>query len=141
MIKPFRTFFTCIRCGFRQSREIPTDAWIRSHEALRFISVTDSDKIFWKYNSDRSVFWMMDVEIKEFGATQYETQSEIWRMRDALLRGKHSLGARTIFHVGCHVLRSSGAGPAESEWIEWDGVRIDVQRLLAILAFKASPDF
>jgi hypothetical protein len=142
----FSTLVDCPRCGDRMTAETGTLRWVRNHAFLRKITRSDTDQWFIKYNFERTVYLMMDIEIKEHGAALNAEDALLWSMRDDILKGirpdvRGIRGGKTCCHFGCHVWRLSGADPVISEWMTWDGRAIEVDLLVSILRFARHPDY
>lgn len=123
----------------------------------------DEIKIMHQYKGmyGREFQLIMDVEVKCCGADLSPTQRDSLHMRNQLMRNRRQTptkklryqagtvsevfstmnGRRVLVRAyGVHVLRFSGLGPDDSEWIKWDGKEISAEQLTEILAFNLDPD-
>jgi hypothetical protein len=140
-IEPFRSLITCPNCQERFSAETASLRWIRNHPHLNYLTRTDADQVFVKWNADQSIKYEFDLEIKEYGARQNANDQILWQERDEMLRGVHHLSSGVIkIHLGCHVLRLEKSDPSTSKWIEFNSQVIDERTLVEILAFNRHPD-
>ena len=145
----------------RDGNEEQWRAWIRRHPELdsrptgAALSLTDSDMWFHQYMSKpdrigtREIQHIMLTEWKTFEAAPPTAQVDSLQVIDAVLRcGDQKtfdfpgsrVPRRYVRSWGVHYVRLSGACPDTSEWIEWDGKRVDVATLLGVLSFKRDPD-
>jgi hypothetical protein len=175
MTARWREYVDCPSCGARVSTEQPFDTWVRNHPQLDSvrdgITITDGDKWVHRYAirtggaADRSVQYLMTVEVKTHERRMPPSQSDTLTMVNDLLRtvpwkeqresGKLAAGHRQNIRVvqsvfsgrrvqllcyGIHVLRFSGAGPEDSDWMTWDGHQIGPEHLVKLLRFEIHPD-
>lgn len=176
MTRGWRETVSCQRCGLNVSTEQPIKAWIRSHRDLdskkQCLCIGDSDLWVQRYGIrkhqtgiDRSVMYLMLVEIKTHGDDLRGPQRDLLHVINQLLRttpwkdqrvkGRfvpgHRQNARLVYSFiagksvrihcyGVHKLRMSGATPDESEWITWDDKTVSTEQLLGLLRYDLNPD-
>lgn len=140
--------------------------WIRSHPDLDSIrerlSVTDSDYWIHQYRAhsdkvgSRAVDSIMLVEVKTHSRGMPMAQRDTLHLVNQLLRlanGRRDgrrryvrlksskVGEKRIVRCfGVHLLVLSGDDPTNSDEILWDGRRVDVDLLVALLRFERDPD-
>lgn len=103
---------------------------------------------------------MMDIECKVKGADLSAAQRDTLHLRNQLVRNRRQTPTKklayqagtvvaystmngrmvTVRHYGVHLLRFSGLGPDDSEWIEWDRKKITADQLTGLLRFDLDPD-
>lgn len=113
----------------------------------------------------RDIQAIMFVEVKTNAATMLPAQQDTLSILAQTLRNRrpnrhhhkrgrhlkdHTPLAKAYSHIlkrpivlrlfGGHLLRLSGDAPDTSEWMEWDGKRIDRQMLVDLLAMERDPD-
>lgn len=132
-------------------------------------AVTDVDGYVHEYKTihqfkneySRDFQLIMDIEVKTRGADLTESQRDTLHIRNQFFRNRNqtptkklqfqAVSAVEVFSImngrrvlvrayGVHVLRFSGLGPDDSEWIKWDGKEISAEQLTEILAFNLDPD-
>ena len=135
----------------------PFSVWLRAHPELdsvkRDISTTDCDMIFHRYKTtidgrkDRLLQAIMLVEVKTnnalIGFAQRDTLGLInfaLRLADGRIAKSDSGERFRLRSFGVHYLRMSSTAPDNSEWIKWDGKKIDVDTLVKVLHFDLHPD-
>lgn len=169
----WREFVECPNCQCRVSTEAPFNAWVREHPRLDSrddcIVATDADLIVHRYGTrrdeygiDRSVQYLMQIEVKTFGRDLTDSQRETLRLHAMNLRtvthsvernsvGRFELGHRSnyrpsfvngshIMHYGVHLLQLGNSTPDNSDWMRWDHKPVDLDTLVALLRFELSPD-
>lgn len=177
MTTGWREVVACPRCGSPVSTEAPIKAWIRGHNDLdsraACLCIGDSDLWVQRYGTrdwhtgvDRSVQYLMLVEIKTHDRELDPAQRDLLLMVNDLLRTKawkdqrdvlgafvtgHRQNARTVFsrisrgrvqvHChGVHLLQLSGKTPDDSKRIRWDNKNITHDQLARLLRFDLQPD-
>lgn len=177
MTTAWRETVDCPRCGWRVSSEQPIKAWIRGHGDLdsrqACLCIGDCDLWVQKYGIrahhtgiDRSVMYIMLVEVKTHGRTLDDPQRELLGIVSELLRTKpykeqradgrfitghgqnvrvvrsYARGRRPIqLHCyGVHVLTLSGSTPEDSKRITWDLAEVTKEQLVGILRYDLDPD-
>lgn len=176
MTTGWREAVACDRCGSPVSTEQPIKAWIRTHDGLdsrqRCLCVGDSDLWVQRFGTrrhqtgiDRSVMYLMLIEIKTHGRDLDDSQRDLLHIINQLLRTKpwreqrdlgrfqagHQQNARIIYsHIarrkvrlqcyGVHKLRISGATPDTSDWMTWDDKPIQMSQLVELLRYDLDPD-
>lgn len=148
--------------------ETPFSMWIRNNPRLKSCDgtvINDADYLHHVYKDDhgRDVQYIMLIEIKTFGAAPTEQQRDTLHIFGQFLRNRRvtptkSRNFRQIDGVsneawstlnqcnvrvrafGSHLLQFEKTSPADSGWIKWDGVGIDVDTLEGILRFEIDPD-
>lgn len=175
MTPAWREFIPCPACGAQVSTEPAFDKWIREHPQLDSVSdsvvITDGDKWVHRYavrmggTKNRSVQYLMSVEVKTFEADMTPTQRDTLAMVNVLLRTTpwreqrlngqlipgHSQNVRIVHSVlngrpiqllcyGIHKLRLSHGTPDDSEWMTWDNKTITSGQLVKLLRFDLHPD-
>jgi hypothetical protein len=168
MTKPFNQRFHCPNCNTWQSQETMFSRWIRNNPQLDSrdgYSVSDQD--FWvhKYKTDkrgRNFQMIMGVEIKTLGAQVSDPQSDTLYIVNQIMRNRRGTPTKPLMHqagtaplkahsflarrevqvrsFGIYVLRFSGLGPDDSEWIMWDNKYITEEQLTKLLRFDLDPD-
>lgn len=147
----------------RDGFESPFSDWIRNEPRLDSIkerlSLTDVDYWIHQYRAktdkvgDRFIDSIMCVELKTFQRNlpfaQRDTlrivsavTKQAFRTKDGKVRTiKVDLGneVRHVRHFGYFMLRLHGDRPDNSEWIEWHGRSVDIDKLVDILRFKINP--
>lgn len=137
----------------------PFSAWLRYNPNLdsrtKFLSCHDCDMWVHRYSvgeDGRRLNHIMLIEVKTWGKQSERAQVDTLMVVDQLLRFgtrryvrsvklKGITGSvRTVWSWGVHTLRMSDGRPDESEWLEWDGKRISVSTLEAIIRFDLRPD-
>lgn len=105
---------------------------------------------------------MMDIEIKTMGADLSPAQRDTLHIRNQLMRNRRQTPTKDlvfqagappldVFSVmnsrkvkvrcyGVHLLRFSGLGPDDSEWMLWDQRPITIDQLTGLLRFDIDPD-
>lgn len=104
---------------------------------------------------------IMDIEIKTMGADLSQSQRDTLHIRNQLMRNRRQTPTKglvfqagiapDVFSVingrkvkvrcyGIHVLRFSGLGPDDSQWMLWDGKEITSDTLTKLLRFDLDPD-
>jgi hypothetical protein len=120
------------------------------------IALTDCDMWIHRYKvntdrvSTREVQHLMLVEVKTFSADVPDSQRDTYQIINAILRTadrrtwsiptRDGKPKRYVRSWGVHVLRLSGACPATSDGILWDGKLILAEKLEKILRFEVNPD-
>lgn len=114
---------------------------------------------------DRSVQYLMKIEVKTHGAMVGTAQMDTINAVDNLLRTKpwkehrvsgrlvpgHPQNTRKVFSRmagqdvriichGVHILRMSAETPGSSEWLKWDEREISVSELERIMRYELDPD-
>lgn len=176
MTAGWRETVPCPHCGVPVSTEQPIKAWVRKHEDLdskkHCLCIGDSDLWVQRYGTrrhhtgvDRSVMYLMLVEIKTHAGDLNQPQRDLLHIVNQLIRTKpwkeqradgrfvagHDQNVRLIYSViagkktpiycyGVHKLRISGATPDQSEWMTWDDRPIGWDQLPAVLRFDVDPD-
>lgn len=176
MTREWREAVPCSRCGSPVSTEQPIKAWIRTHRELdsrqECLCVGDSDLWVqrygvreWHKGIDRSVMYLMLVEVKTNSADINDPQRDLLMIINDLLRTvpwkeqrvngrfvpghdqnarivhSHIAGQKVQVHCyGVHKLRLSGSTPDQSDRITWDTKQIDTEQLVKILRYDLSPD-
>lgn len=147
-------------------RWIRNNPKMRSNEGY---CVTDLDMTISEYKTvhqfksgySRDFQLLMDIEIKTMGADVSPAQRDTLHIRNQLMRNRRQTptkglffqagNANEVFSVmngrkiivrcyGVHLLRFSGLGPDDSEWISWDQKTITVDQLTGLLRFDLDPD-
>lgn len=176
MTTGWRETVPCQSCGVPTSTEQPIKAWIRGHRELdsrkACLCIGDSDLWVQKYGIrrgtkglDRSVMYIMLVEVKTHGRMLDSPQRELLGFVSELLRTKpfteqrakgrfvaghdqnvrlirsYSSGRPVQLHCyGVHVLRLSGSTPEDSDEIVWDQRQISREQLVGLLRYDLDPD-
>jgi hypothetical protein len=175
MTADWREVAICPQCGTEVSTEPKWKAWIRTHPELdsirHCVNVVDTDVWVHRYGrrtrgkTDRSVMYLMSVEVKSHDRSLTEPQREVLHIVNQLLRTKalrevreagrlvkgHAQNVRNVFAsmagrrvllhcYGVHVLRMSGATPNDSDRMTWDNRDIDAKELIELLRFDRNPD-
>jgi len=175
MTADWRQYVGCPVCGAQVSTEYPFDTWVRQHPDLESIKdgivITDGDKWVHRYAvrtggaADRSVQYLMSVEVKTFERDLSDSQRDTLAIINALLRttpwkeqrlggrliSDHAQNTRIVYSVlngrrvqilcyGIHKLRLSGGTPDDSEWMTWDDKKITTAQLVGLLRFDLHPD-
>lgn len=176
MTTDWRETTPCPNCGVPVSTEQPIKSWIRSHRELdsqqHCLCIGDSDLWVQRYATrtwhsgvDRSVMYLMLVEIKTHARDLNPPQRELLMLVNELLRtkpwkehrdhgrftGRHSQNVRLvhaylsgrkipIYCYGVHKLQISGATPPTSERITWDNKDVEAAQLARILRYDLDPD-
>mgnify|MGYP001199852243 CR=1 FL=1 len=104
---------------------------------------------------------IMDIEVKTMGADLSQSQRDTLHIRNQLMRNRRQTPTKEllfqagntpeVFSViqgrkivvrcyGVHLLRFSGLGPDDSEWMLWDTKPINSDTLTEILRFDLDPD-
>lgn len=155
----------CPNCKTWITHETSFGRWIRNNGKLDSglgYSVIDQD--YWihkfKHHNGRDFQCIMLVEIKTLGMNLTDNQRDTLHMVNQIMRNRRQVkqgfqAGKGIVHVkslisnkhtllrayGMHVLRFSGLGPDDSEWMEWDGKdRISIETLEGLLRFDLDPD-
>lgn len=176
MTTAWRETVPCPRCGTFVATDQPVKAWIRGHSSLdsreACLCIGDSDLWVQRYGTrrgtkgvDRSVMYIMLVEVKTHGRTLDPSQRELLGLVSELLRTKpfaeqraggrfvaghgqnvrlvrsYSSGQPVQLHCyGVHVLRLSGSTPDDSPQIMWDQQLITKRQLVGLLRYDLDPD-
>lgn len=177
MTTQWRETVACPRCGCKVSSEQPIKMWIRGHGELdsrqACLCIGDCDLWVQKYGTrahhsgvDRSVMYIMLVEVKTHGRELDDSQRELLGLVSDLLRTKpfkeqraggrfvpgHSQNIRIVrsyakgrrpvqLHCyGVHVLTLSGSTPEDSKQIMWDRSVISKEQLVGLLRYDLDPD-
>lgn len=176
MTTGWRETVPCQQCGNPVSTEQPIKSWIRGHRDLdsrrACLCIGDSDLWVQRYGTrrgttgvDRSVMYIMLVEIKTHGRELDESQRELLGFVSELLRTKpfaeqrvggrfvaghrqnvrlirsYSSGRPIQLHCyGVHLLRLSGSTPEDSEKITWDQHPVTKKQLVGLLRYDLDPD-
>lgn len=165
MTRQHSVTYHCPNCRTWQTAETLFGRWIRSNPDLdsrEGICVVDQD--YWihkfKHHGNRAFQLLMGVEVKLMGAELSRAQRDTLLALNQLMRNRrHSINKssqqvgnyvpvvsafdgqeRNVRFYGVHVLRFSGLGPDDSEWIKWDLKDIDTPMLTSILRFDLDPD-
>lgn len=172
----WRETVPCPRCGVPVSTEQPIKSWIRSNRDLdsrqHCLCIGDSDLWIQRYGTrrhqsgvDRSVMYLMLVEIKTHGRDLDDSQRDLLHIINQLLRTNpwkeqrdegrfvagHRQNVRIVSSViagqlirihcyGVHKLRISGATPDASDRLTWDDKPIDAAQLTKLLRYDLHPD-
>jgi hypothetical protein len=156
--------------------EQPFNAWVRRHPDLDSIReclyIQDSDLWVQKYGTrrwhtgvDRSVMYLMLVEVKTHGRDIDNPQRDLLHMANQLIRTNpwkeqrdrgrflpgHEQNVRLVYSVvagkktpvycyGAHKLRLAGSTPDDSAWISWDDRTISPTELVKLLRYELHPD-
>ena len=173
----YRRCIDCHSCGATINIEDGWKKWIRNNQNLdsmvHGISIMDTDMWVHKFGRrsgrfagwDRSIQYLMKVEVKTHGADITDAQRDTINAVDALLRTKpmgefrdkgqlvpgHKDNVRRVVSMfsgkpvriichGLHVLRMSGSTPGTSEWLTWDGRRITAGQFEMLLRYELDPD-
>jgi hypothetical protein len=164
--RPFNQQFHCSNCNTWQTQETLFGRWIRNNPSLESRSgycVVDQD--YWvhrfKTYAGKEFQCLMLVEIKTMGADLTPAQTDTLHIINQFLRNRRQTPTKELrFQAGnfvnaystmngrrvqvraygMHVLRFSGLGPQDSEWITWDRSEIDVDTLTKVLRFDLDPD-
>lgn len=110
----------------------------------------------------RSFQLFMILEIKTQGADLSKSQRDTLHILNQIVRNRrqtptkvlrfqagnaplqvHSLLTNqevNVRHFGVHLLRFSGLGPDDSDWIKWNKIDIDADTLTQLLRFDLDPD-
>ncbi len=104
---------------------------------------------------------IMDIEVKTMGADLSPSQRDTLHIRNQLMRNRRQTPTKglvfqagvapEVFSVingrkvnvrcyGVHLLRFSGLGPDDSEWMLWDTKQITADILTDVLKFNLDPD-
>ncbi len=175
MTARWRQYVPCPACGAQVPAEYPFDAWVRAHPELDSIRdgivITDGDKWVHRYAirtggaTDKSVQYLMSVEVKTFERDLTPSQRDTLHMINALLRttpwkeqrlngrliSDHAQNVRIVpsslngrriqlLCYGIHKLRLSHGTPDDSEWMTWDDKDITSEQLVGLLRFDLHPD-
>lgn len=123
-----------VRRETTDERNLEFSHWIRAHgrpskRGCRLGAIdlggyvsTDLDFILYDYINHK----LMLLEVKTRGGNTSFSQSDTLTLIDALLKLGAGIHGKVDYR-GLHVLRMQGTTPTNSEWIEWDGMRIDKQ--------------
>jgi hypothetical protein len=178
----YRQSIDCHNCGATNNIEDGWKKWIRNNDNLNSqehgIAIMDSDMWVHKFGTrkglvrswDRSVQYLMLVEVKTHGKDLTAAQRDTINAVDALLRTKpmkeyrdsgklvagHKDNVRKVLSkfsgkesriicYGLHVLRMSHQTPGISDadpngWITWDGKNITARQLEMLFRFDLDPD-
>lgn len=136
----------------------PFGAWLRVQADLESraagLSIIDIDWCLHQYSSrpdGRNVQNVMFIEEKRFAEPLKNHQSDTlaviyqlfanprMKVMSKRVRSKMAGGFVRVRFFGVHLLSFSGAGPDDSEWIEWDRKRITIDQLKGILRFDTNP--
>jgi hypothetical protein len=146
----------------RDGVEAPFSDWIRNEPRLDSIkarlAVTDRDFWIHQYRAHhdrvgaRAIDSIMLLEVKAFAADcpfaqrdtltlvhQLLTGSDLRRARSYRRLDGPNFQRRVVRSFGVVQLRLSGDRPDRSEWMEWQGRRIDVEMLIELLTFQRDP--
>jgi len=177
MTTGWRETIDCPQCGLALNTEQPIKAWIRKHHDLdsrnACLCIGDCDLWVQKYGTrastrpgvDRSVMYLMLVEIKTHGRDLDKPQRDLLHIVNQLLRTNpwreqrdagrfvvgHKQNVRIVYSVmagvrtpihcyGVHKLTLSGSTPGDSSSITWDDRPIDRVQLVKLLRYDLSPD-
>ena len=116
----------------------------------------------YRNNESRCIQCIMYIEIKTRGADLTDSQRDTWFVINQFFRNRKQTptkdlkwqsgnGVLKVFSsmqkkwisvrtLGAHVLRFSGLGPDDSEWIVWDKICITKNQLTGLLRFDLDPD-
>ena len=104
---------------------------------------------------------IMDIEVKTMGSDLSESQRDTLHIRNQLMRNRRQTPTKGLLYqagntsevfsviqgrkiivrcYGVHLLRFSGLGPDDSEWMLWDTKPITSDTLTEILRFDLDPD-
>ncbi len=167
MTRAYNERMECPHCGKEVTIETAFGRWVRNHPELRSkvgYTANDHDLRWHKFHTEkgRAFQFMMNIEIKTNGADLTESQHDTILIENQLIRNRRQTPTKElryqygtgpcrvyskmnrcrvwVRHFGNHLLQFSGQGPEDSEWIRWDRMKIDVEKLLAILKFELDPD-
>lgn len=167
MTRLFGQTFQCPQCGHRATLETQFSRWVRGHNLLESregLVVLDQDMWVHRFKTDlgRCFQCLMLVEVKVLGANLTDAQRDTLHIINQVTRNRratptkplryqagnspqkvHSViyGSEALLKAwGVHVLRFSGLGPQDSEWISWDNKPIDRETLVGLLRFDLDPD-
>lgn len=168
MTSACRDVIHCPHCGELIAAEGAFSTWLRTQPELdsqKGYVAMDHDLMWHRYRTHpegRRFQLMMNIEVKSFGTEPTECQLDSMCMENQVLRNRRqtptkklrwqaghaplqvwsSMHKQKIWlrHFGWHLLRFSHRGPEDSEWIEWDRKRIDIETLVALLKFDLDPD-
>lgn len=174
MTRPHNRTVSCPNCQFPVPTEQPFNVWLRAQPELDsrkdYVAVTDADLIIHKYatrqdeyGKDRTKQYLMQVEVKTFGALPNRSQRETLTLHQATtqtVNGKverNSDGRFAPSHInnyrrhvasdgsevlnyGIKLLVLSNSTPENSSWMRWQGQEIDTETLIAVLRFDLNPD-
>lgn len=172
----WREVVPCQRCGSEVSTEQPIKAWIRANRDLdshrHCLCIGDSDLWVQRYGTrkhqsgvDRSVMYLMLIEIKTNARDLDEPQRDLLHIVNQLLRTNpwkeqrdngqfvngHQQNVRLVYSsmarrkvqvqcYGVHKLRLAGHVPNESDWITWDDKPVTAAQLMELLRYDLHPD-
>jgi hypothetical protein len=165
---PFRRTTNCPNCNYDIPLEDTFSQWVRNHQQLRSgdgFAFMDKDLICHRFKTDhdRSIQYLMFVEVKTRGAKLLDSQRDtMWIVKQLLSNRRitptkdknplqvngvptkvKSYMAKTdvlIRAFGYHTLRLSGSTPDDSDAIIWDTTPITREQVVGLLRFDLNPD-
>lgn len=166
MTRPHYTEYHCAACNTWQTQESAFGRWIRNNRELdsrQGIGALDQDYWIHRFKSygQRDFQLLMGIEIKTKGAELSPSQRDTLHILNQFMRNRKRTPTKSLQYqpgsvvevysiinrrmveakfYGIHVLRFSGLGPDDSEWIEWDGKVIDASQLTKLIRFDLDPD-
>ena len=166
MTRKYYQTFHCQWCNRESTAETAFSRWTRNNQRLASSNgycIVDNDYFIhqFKRHRKREFQLCMKVEMKSHGSVLTDAQRDSLHIVNQFFRNRsetptkkkvyqpgNELRVHSIINnrkvivraFGVHVLRFSGAGPLDSEWIEWDKRVIDLQTLEDIIAFDRDPD-
>lgn len=166
MTRVFNDKWSCPECGVTHYKESLFNQWLRSNKSLAsengFVFF-DTDLIVHKYktDNDRTVQYLMFVEVKTFGAMPTEAQRDTLNVVGQFLRNRndtpskkhylqvpgmgnyvHSTMSNSLVRIrafGAHLLVFERKSPLDG-WIKWNKFYISVGQLEKLLRFELDPD-
>jgi len=167
MTRGFQERTDCEHCGRTTTKETAFGRWVRKNELLdsdNGYSACDHDLRWHKFRTERGREFQlyMNIEIKSFGAEPTRSQEDTMHIENQLMRNRRQTSTKKlrwqagtsvlevyssmirrrvwVRHFGVHLLRFSGQGPEDSDWIIWDKRKIDLATLVGLLKFDLDPD-
>lgn len=163
MTRAFNVTYRCQHCHSDTTAETGFGRWMRNHPALDIsegIVRTDTDHVILRYKTypgGRDFQLLMLLEVKERGAYPRADQKDIFSFVNqiSVKKGKQVNGASTwhtwklwswkneryvtVRYFGYHLLQFEGTNPKDSDWIKWNGKKIDEGTLVALLSMERVP--
>lgn len=167
MTKQYNMTFHCPNCKTWNTAETMFGRWIRANEQLDSrdgLTVSDQDYWIHKYKiyGNREFQLIMLVEVKTMDASLSESQRDTLHVVNQIMRNRRKTPTKDIKYqsgnspiivystmlkrkvnlraYGMHVLKFSGMGPDDSQYISWDNQSITETQLTSILRFDLDPD-
>lgn len=167
MTRAMRAMFCCQHCGMKSPSENPFSSWVRTQllDSRNGLTVSDIDYIFHRFHhhGNRTVQFMINVEVKTFGADVPESQRDTLAMDHQSIRthdhhsrsgdGRVRGGTKkppvvwstmlkkkvVLNHLGWNLLQMSGETPDASSGLFWNKQPIAYATLVKVLQLDIHP--